>query len=156
MKKSDDIEAIIQQCDPEKAVKRFQTGGRCGNEGLFQFCHRLKTVAPFFDASIEHHLQRWYDRWRGSLADSNGRIPPFDEIVVMADDLWDKIKYSNGGQLAAAIVNADSRYDETIPELDGYDEKPVRRLALVCYELNSMATPEPFFLSGYDAAEIRA
>ena len=146
------IESLINECDPERSFL-IATGGRCGNEAIFHFCQKLKTHESNF-RKAEPHIKLWYKKWSGKLADGTGWIPPYDEVEIAASELWDKIKFSSGGELDAAKSKALRRYNETIPEVEGYGGEPEKRLALVCYELDCMRKPEPFWLSGYDAAEI--
>lgn len=149
------LQRIIELCDPDQVKKRFSTGGRCGNEGLFRFCQYIKQEKfPTYGPALPY-IRKWFDRWHDKLIDETGYRLSFDDVEVMVDDLWDKIKHPIGGELAAAKSSAKRRYDETIPELDGYGGEPARKLALVCYELHRFTKKdEPFYLSSYDAAEI--
>ncbi len=145
---------IIGLCNPEKIRKKFSTAGRCGNEGLFRFCQYLKQEIFSSDAAMPY-IREWYKRWREKLVDETGHQLAIEDIEVQAEELWDKIKFPVGGQLAAAIANAKNRYDETIPELGDYGGKPEKFLALVCFELHQSAGRDGvFFISGYDAAEV--
>lgn len=145
---------IINLCDPKQVAKKFSTAGRCGNEGLFRLCQYLKQEFLSPDAAMPY-IREWYKRWREKLVDETGHQLAIEDIEVQAEELWDKVKFSIGGQLKAAVENAQNRYDETIPELDGYGGKPEKRLALVCFELQQSAgRAEVFFISGYDAAEV--
>ena len=145
---------IISLCDPEQVAKKFSTAGRCGNEGLFRFCQYLKQKIYRSDVAMPY-IREWYKRWREILVDETGHQLAIEDIEVQADEVWDKVKFSIGGQLKAAVENAQNRYDETIPELDGYGGKPEKRLALVCFELQQSAgRDDVFFISGYKAAEV--
>ncbi len=145
---------IIDLCDPKQVAKKFSTAGRCGNEGLFRFCQYLKQEIFSSDAAMPY-IEKWYERWHENLVDETEHKLAIEDVKVQAEELWDKVKFSIGGQLKAAVENAQNRYDETIPELDGYGGKPEKRLALVCFELQQSAgRDEVFFISGYDAAEV--
>jgi hypothetical protein len=145
---------IISLCDPEQVAKKFSTAGRCGNEGLFRFCQYLKQEIFSSDVAMPY-IREWYKRWREKLVDETGHQLAIEDIEVQADEVWDKVKFSIGGQLKAAVENAQNRYDEIIPELDGYGGKPEKLLALVCFELQQSAgRDDVFFISGYKAAEV--
>ena len=146
---------IIELCDPEKVAKKFSTAGRCGNEGLFRFCQYLLEQKIFSPDAAMPYIRQWYERWHEKLVDETGHKLAIEDVEVQAEELWDKVKFPIGGQLKAAVENAQNRYDETIPELDGYGGKPEKHLALVCFELQQSAgRAEVFFISGYDAAEV--
>ncbi len=150
----DKLAEIIDLCDPEQVAKKFSTADGCGNEGLFKLCQYLKQEIYSFDAALPY-IRRWYERWHENLVDETGYKLAIEDVEVQAEELWDKVKFSIGGQLKAAVENAQNRYDETIPELDGYGGKPEKHLALVCFELQQSAgRDEVFFISGYDAAEV--
>jgi len=150
---SEKLSGIISKCDPELISKSFNSGGKCGNEGLFKFCMYLKELFHLHEAMP--YIKQWHEKWRDKLIDKTGYQLSLEDIEVMAEMLWDKIDHSPGGQLAAAIANAKKRYTETIPELGDYGGKPAKLLALVCFELQEAAKDnEPFFISSYDAAEI--
>ena len=145
---------IISLCDPEQVAKKFSTAGRCGNEGLFKLCQYLKQKIYRLDAAMPY-IRQWYEKWHKKIVDETGHQLAIEDVEVQAEELWDKIKFSVGGQLAAAIAKAKIRYDETIPELGDYGGKPEKLLALVCFELQqSVGRDEVFFISGYDAAEV--
>jgi len=145
---------IISLCDPEQAGKKFSTAGRCGNEGLFKLCQYLKQEVLSLDAAMSY-IKQWYKKWHKKLVDETGHKLAIEDIEVQAEEVWDKIKFAVGGQLAAAIANAKNRYDETIPELGDYGGKPERVLALVCFELQRIVGEgEKFFISQSDAAEV--
>jgi hypothetical protein len=145
---------IINLCDPEQVKKKFSTAGGCGNEGLFRLCQYLKEEIFSSDVAMPY-IREWYKKWRAKLVDETGHQLAIEDIEVQADEVWDKVKFSIGGQLKAAVENAQNRYDETIPELDGYGGKPEKHLALVCFELQqSVGRDEMFFISGYKAAEV--
>lgn len=145
---------IINLCDPEQVAQKFTTAGRCGNEGLFKLCQHLKQEFLSLDAAMPY-IRKWYGKWHEKLKDETGHKLAIEDIEVQAEELWDKVKYSVGGQLTAAIANAKDRYDETIPELGDYGGQPEKLLALVCFELQqSVGWDEMFFISGYDAAEV--
>lgn len=149
-----ELARIIEECDPDTAAKSFSSSGRCGNEGLFRFCQHLKE--KFYDShKAIPFVRQWYNRWHEKLIiDKTDHKLTVEEVEVQADELWDKIKFPIGGQLANAIVNARERYDETIPELGDYGDRPEKLLALTCYELWVSAGYAKFYLSQYDAAEI--
>lgn len=145
---------IISLCNPEKIRKKFSTAGRCGNEGLFRLCQYLKQEIYSSDAAMPY-IEKWYEKWHENLVDETGHKLAIEDVKVQAEELWDKVKFSIGGQLKAAVENAQNRYDETIPELDGYGGKPEKLLALVCFELQQSAgRDDVFFISGYKAAEV--
>ncbi len=146
---------IISLCNPEKTKKKFSTAGRCGNEGPFRFCQYLLEQKIFSSDAAMPYIEKWYERWHENLVDETEHKLAIEDVKVQAKELWDKVKFSIGGQLKAAVENAQNRYDETIPELDGYGGKPEKHLALVCFELQQSAgRDEVFFISGYDAAEV--
>lgn len=146
------LKSLILRANPQQSVKRFKTGGGIGNEAVFRFCQLLK------DAGVERqnacpYLRAWFDHWKLSLLDETGTLLELEEIIVMADELWDKIKFSAGGQLQKAIQRAAARIkNQTIPHLGNYGGVGTRMLALVCYELSQM--DNPFFIAERDAAEI--
>ena len=148
------LKEIINLCDPENAGRMFSTAGRCGNEGLFKFCQCLKQEIFSVDSAMLY-IRQWYKKWREKLVDETGHKLALEDIEVQAEELWGKIKYPVGGQLAAATKNAKMRYDDTIPELEGYGGRPEKLLALTCFELQQcVGEGEMFFLSQYDAAEV--
>ena len=150
----DKLAEIIDLCDPEQVAKKFSTAGRCGNEGLFRLCQYLKQEIYSSDAAMPY-IEKWYEKWHENLVDETEHKLAIEDVKVQAEELWDKVKFSIGGQLKAAVENAQNRYDETIPELDGYGGKPEKLLALVCFELQQSAgRDDVFFISGYKAAEV--
>ncbi len=145
---------IISLCDPEQVAKKFSTAGRCGNEGLFKLCQYLKQEIYRLDAAMPY-IRQWYEKWHKKLVDETGHQLAIEDVEVQAEELWDKVKFSIGGQLKAAVENAQNRYDETIPELQGYGGNPENRLAVVFFELQQSAGRAVMFLiSGYDEAEV--
>ena len=151
----DKLAEIIDLCDPEQVAKKFSTAGRCGNEGLFRFCQYLLEQKIFSSDAAIPYIRKWYNKWHEKLVDETGHKLAIEDVEVQAEELWDKVKFPVGGQLAAAIANAKKRYDETIPELGDYGGKPEKFLALTCFELHQSARKDGvFFISGYDAAEV--
>ncbi len=147
------LKKIINRCDPDRARKSFSSAGRCGNEGIFKFCQYMKEIYNYPDDAIPY-IRQWYEKWQSRLVDETGHKLYLEDVKVQACELWDRIKFPVGGQLAAAIENAKRRYDETIPELGDYGGEQEKFLALVCFELQLCAGEEPFYISGYDAAEV--
>jgi len=132
------------------------SAGRCGNEGIFKICQYMREIYDDPKDAMPY-IRQWYEKWQSKLVDETGHKLSLEDVEVQACELWDRIKYPVGGQLAAAIANAKGRSDETIPELGDYGGKEERFLGLVCWELsvlNNVAGEEPFYISGYDAAKV--
>jgi hypothetical protein len=147
------LKSLIERANPKQAAKRFKTGGSCGNEGIFRFSQLLQSNGVEWHEA-NPYLLAWFSRWEKCLVEVTGAQWDFEDIIVMAGEAWNKVKYKGCDQLGLAIARAHYRLGkkQTIPNLDGYGGESVRLLVLICYELSQIENP--FFITERQVAEI--
>lgn len=147
------LKNLIARANPEQAVKRFKTGGTCGNEGVLRFCQVFQSAGVTLQ-EVNPYLLAWFNHWRKCLTDETGAQWEFEDIEIMADETWGKVKYGGKDRFRLATERAAARVEkyETICNLEGYGAGPEQLLALTCYELSRMESP--FYISERQAAEI--
>ena len=139
---SDGIDdAIPERFLPKQFGKRHQS--------LFDFARYLKSKYPKAQTeSMRPLVQQWH-------AEAYPSIQTKDFAVTWAEFIygWDRVNQPFGAVMATAIANAESsQFDITCLERLGYQDR-ARKLVVLCFELQKMHDPNPFFLSCRIAAD---
>ena len=140
------VDEAINQTLPTKTTQR--------NRSIFQFCRWLKGMNEFAELparALKSIIKEWHRKGRelGVI----GTVP-FDETYADFCYGWDRVKWPKGNPTLGQAVDKALAAKVPLDIEKEYDSPETRLLLKVCYEMQKLRDPNPFWLSCRDAGGI--
>jgi hypothetical protein len=138
------VEDAIAKTLPKAEGKR--------NWMVFQLCRWLKGIPELANLTakqLKPIVKEWHKKALPVIT-----TKPFD--VTWADFTygWPRVKYPKGDGILRKATQKALEAKDILPEAEQYELSEVRFLVRVCYELQQLTAPKPFWLSCHSAVGI--
>lgn len=122
------------------------------NKKIFDFCRWLKGIPELAELPAKE-LKPIVKQWHKEALPVIG-TKPFTKTWADFAYGWTRVKYPKGDDTLKKAVTKALNAKDSLPESKEYDSPEVQLLVRVCYELQQLTAPEPFWLSCRSAAGI--
>ena len=119
---------------------------------IFQLCRWLKGMEEFAELPVKV-LKLIVREWH-RLAEPTIGTKPFDDTWADFTYGWERVKYPKGEDMLKLATQKALKTKESLDVEKEYDSDEIKLLIKVCYQLQKLRGPEPFWLSCYSAGAI--